>query len=175
LSVEDGLEGVRSGQDELAAAREEARERAVSAIRAVESALVEALQGEHLRGLPNLGTAERRFYGVRVRSSDENAGESVRYEERAVQTLIVAKDGQLAFARARAPDGEDGLVVVPARDEDLLAEDLEHVLRTVARVAAQHGVAVGRSTDRFLKISSAAARVLSEFGAGTRVPGPTEK
>jgi hypothetical protein len=163
------LVGVRAGQDDLAAAREGAREAAVSAIRAVEGALVEALQGEHLRGLPNLGTSDRRFYGLRVRSSDENAGEQL-FSER---VLVLTKEGRLALAHW-VLDGMS-LDVKDARDEDLLAEDLEHVLRTTARAAAAHGIAIGRTTDRFLRIASAAARVLAEFGPGTRVPDSPEK
>src|ERR1019366_3279363 len=59
---------LRESRATMTAVREEARGQAVRAIRAIESELVDALDGATLRGLPNLGSSGERFYAIRVRT-----------------------------------------------------------------------------------------------------------
>src|SRR5580704_11578514 len=160
---------IPEAQERVAIARGDARERAILAIRAIEGALLEALEGEHLRGLLNLGDRVEKFHGVRVRHGDAKATLSLTSDER---PLVLGKEGLLVFARwAYGGEGRrDRIEIEAAQDDELLVEDLESMIRTVRAVVEGHVAALGRTSDKFRQIVGLADLVLEQLCAGTRVP-----
>jgi hypothetical protein len=132
-------------------AKESAREKCVSAIRRLELALVEALDGESLRNLPNLAYPSDRFFALRVRSTSTDPLDR--------DALVLLPSGMLAMA-GRPPHyvREEAL-----DDSELLAEDVEFVAATVERALTLHldgaEERVARSTARFERLERLAERL----------------
>ncbi len=113
-----------------------ARSNAVIAIRLIEDRLVEALSGERLRGLPNLNKSAP-YFAARVRSKPAQLLEDDRW------TLVLDDSGMLMMA---AKDCSTA-----AKDEDLLAEDLEKFTRVVKTALDGHISACTRSAKSYAK------------------------
>ena len=163
------LAAARGAQGRTIAARDEARETVIAAIRRLEEKLVDALDGEHLRGLPNLGATRDRFYAIRVRSEGANATLSIGTGE---APLVLTKEGVLAFARWTfdADERRDCIVAPAAADQDFLLEDVEAVVRTVAWAIDAHVEQLGKTTEKLERIASLAADILARIGPTARVP-----
>ena len=174
---------LRESRATMTAVREEARGQAVRAIRAIESELVDALDGATLRGLPNLGSSGERFYAIRVRTQQygevgPNAEEPIEAGE---EPLCLTKEGVLVVARwhyvnnERDPGaGGDRLSSPPVRSDELMIEDVEALVRTVHHVVPRHLAQLETTNARFSRIGELAERICAEIARerppGTRVP-----
>jgi hypothetical protein len=170
---------LRESRATMMRVREEARAHAVRAIRAIESELVDALDGATLRGLPNLGGNGERFYAIRVRTQRDaevgpNAEEPIGGDE---ESLCLTKEGVLVvvgWLRARDTQLADRIYSPPVRDENLLLEDVEALVRTVHYVVPRHLAQLEQTSARFSRIGELAARICAELTQekppGTRVP-----
>lgn len=111
------------------------RDRARAAIRDLEGRLVEALGGDHLRGLKSL-VPWGRFYAAMVHGSRVHGVDTYLAPG---EWLVIDKDGRLAMATARpAPTGDPGVMVRPAGDDDLRVEDLAPYVAAVQVVLERH-------------------------------------
>ena len=142
------LEETKEGGELLASAREDARPKCIAAIRSLESALVEALGGEALKGLPRIASGSR-FYAAHVRNRDPNR----KLDERPV--LVLPPSGRLSMAW---DDGE-GVALRPALDEELLAEDLDAITKLCHEALAWHLQQIEKTTARYEGLSALAAKL----------------
>lgn len=150
MSLDKLLADAKEGSERLADAIESARPACVEAVRAVEKALVEALAGERLKGLPVLaGTEDNRFYAARIRGTITK-----RLYER--PAMVVCSDGRFAVASAA---GESGWETREVDDAELLAEDAESVPRAIVQVLGWHLERVARSAARYEELSRLAERL----------------
>ena len=154
MTLADLLEQTKEGGELLRDARERARPACIAAVRKLEAALVEALGGEKLRGLPVLWpdpmqgnpTGAERYNAARARGKKNI--ERVLSEAKPV--LVVSEDGHLKMAVAFAAPNEDvGPVERPVEDAELLAEDVEDVASAVEEVLRRHLVSLGQRTGRY--------------------------
>lgn len=104
-----------------------ARETVVLAIRRIEARLVDALMGERLRGLPNLGSRDAPFYGQRIVPS-RAAGAHLPPDGREV--MAIGTDGKLVVVWAFRGKVESRGVL----DQELVLEDLENYVKIVAEL-----------------------------------------
>jgi hypothetical protein len=144
------LEETKEGGELLAAAREKARPECIAAVRALEAALLEALGGEALKGLPRLQNNPG-VYGAPVRGKHRD----VELDER--PTLVVAASGRLTMARLIEDSGD--VEQRPVEDEELLAEDLEAVAQTFSVVLVRHLASVEKTTARYEGLSALAKKL----------------
>ena len=152
------LEQTRDGGELLREAREKARPACIAAVRKLEAALVEALDGEKLKGLPKLDETERaRFYAARARGK--------RIDERLTdkEVLVVAQDGRLHMASVR-PEVSGAFLGSPvesrpAADDELLAEDVEDVARAVEEVLGRHLALIAKSAERYERLADLARKL----------------
>lgn len=144
------------------------RVEAIDAIRTIEQTLVEALRGETLRGLPNLGTGTTPFHGANVRAGayDTKVSFPRDGQDMGTPTLIIRSDGRLAVAwtlRQASPRG-----VVPlfeftyrgAEDDDLRVEDLGALLTVLPKVLTDHLAKVEKTQSTYEAVKDLAHRVL---------------
>lgn len=147
---------VRVGQERHRDVQERAAAQSISAIRAIESRLVEALDGERLRGLPNLGNDEHRFHAARVRG--RYASEVLPFDGREI--LVVDGDGWIVFAAF----SRQGVVTKRALDDELLAEDVALLSERAQQILAAHLSRLERSTARYEKLEELATRLVGVLG-----------
>lgn len=149
------------------------RAEAIGAIRTIEEALVEALHGDALRGLPNLGTGMTQFLGVNLRAGAYNTRIPFPRdgEDMGTQTLVLRPDGKLAIAwtirqPGSSPRIQDGGVLIfeftwrGADDEDLRVEDLGAFLARLPQVLSDHLTKVEKTQATFAEIKDLAHRVV---------------
>lgn len=130
-----------------------ARKVSLQAIRGMIAAVQGALDGEPLRGLPNLASSSHPYAAARVRSKAIDEPLS-RQKDKA--DLCINRRAQLVFAWRT----EDGVTLEkPARDDDLFAEDAEHVAETLVAVLERHRLASGRAARRYDDILKIAKRI----------------
>lgn len=144
------LEETRQASSRLGEARTEARGAAVMAIRKLELTLVDALAGETLKGLPDLGG---RTYGARVRGKHDGqlVGGHV--------ALVIRPDGTLGLM-----DG--GSVDRNVEDGELMVEDVEDLAAKVEIVLRGHLVAAERGAVRYKRLQWLAVRLHDLLEAG---------
>jgi hypothetical protein len=147
------LESVEQASKVHAGWRRTGRASAVETIRLLEAAIVEALAGERLRNLPNLGKSEA-FFGVRVR------GTSFAPLPPGRPCLIVDDSGMLMMATRGSPCNS-----VAATDEDLKAEDVEPYANLMEAVLTMHLVGTKRSTERYRRCGKVAETLRQSLGA----------
>ena len=134
------------------AANLEARE----AMRAIETAIGRALDGERLLETPNLGTTYEPFYGYRIRSKRGDA--ALGHDGRPV--LVLTDGGKLVMAwKADKGHGWRG-----ATDEDLRGEDLARVLEVLELAIDRHLAKAERRCRRFENIRALADKVTFILG-----------
>lgn len=134
------------------AANQEARE----AMRALEEALVRALDGERLLETPNLATSNEPIFGYRIRSKE--ADTPLRYGP--MPTLILDATGRLVMAwRTR-----DGIGWRAALDEDLRGEDLQRLLEVFEVAVDRHMARAEHRSRRFSRIRELADKVTFLLG-----------
>lgn len=158
--MEQLLEDVRAAQSRLAMSRTSARESAIEAIRSLEARLVETLDGEVLRGMPNLlPDAPKQFYAMQLR------GRVDRYlplEGRA--EIVLTREGKLAWA---VRDGGSPLrpyvtaVIGPVADDDLRAEDLRAFVEVVQTALQRHLARLADTERTYVRADELARRLHS--------------
>lgn len=134
-------------------ARVRADDEARKAIARVERALAEALEGEALRGMPEIGG---RVFGLRV----DAEGSSFARLPRNRRVLIVDAKGRLRAATL----GEHGVSLEEPSEEDVVASVLEPYLRTVQRGMTLHMESATKRTEVFAKIAALAAKLAAALG-----------
>lgn len=145
----------------LAEVRGSARTAAVRAVRALEAALRRALEGHALRGLKNLGHGSALFYAARVRAAVDSRLAWPVEADSCVEALCILPTGQLAIAQCRTDAHGACLDPTwrPATDDDLIAEDVEALTRTLAVVLPRHIAAAEQARERYDKLRALAARI----------------
>jgi hypothetical protein len=148
----------------LNARRARARQDAVRSIRALETRLVEVLDGTSLRGLPNLALeCEEPFNGIRLRGK---MAEGLPFDGRAV--LVLSESGRIKMAM-RYEDGtlrpHANVVSWDAADADFRAEDLEQVIGRVAVVLEHHAAQAKKTSGQYAAVSMLALRLTGALRA----------
>jgi hypothetical protein len=147
--------------------RDEARRASVTACRALESALTEALThaGERLRGLPDLGARGAMFRAVRVRGAPANPldipGGSAGHPR-----LCVDDHGRLVMARLVRAGGALAVQWEAAKDTELLAEDAQALSERLDAVIEDHLTAVDRARERYAGLRRIAEVVTAALREG---------
>lgn len=126
--MNDDVEKIRVAAGQLSAARHAARGPTIEAIRKLELAVIDALGGEQLRGLPeHAAPGQPRFQAARVRGKPD-----ARIDGRPV--LVLVTSGRLMMASQQA----DGIECRPVTDDELVIDDLEALTRTIYAVTRDH-------------------------------------
>lgn len=141
------------------------RSEACDAIRTLEEALVEALHGETLRGLPNLGTGRSPMIGANLRGNHDGRVAFPRDgQEMGTPTVILRSNGRLAVAWTARMAGTTAplfdFVYRAAEDDDLRVEDLPSFLALLPKVLTDHLSRVERTQTSFVELRDLAHRVL---------------
>lgn len=154
------LERTKEGGETLQKAQERARPACIAAVRKLESALVDALGGDKLKGLPLLDADEtgKKFFGARAR------GKTIEGQLKDAPILIVSEDGSLHMASAKDHMGYRLWTSLPADDSELLVEDVEHVTKAVSEVLLRHLAVVAQRTARFERMAELAKKLESALG-----------
>lgn len=111
---------------------------ALSAIRAIEARLREALGGETLKGLPNLlpdGT--RPFHGLRLNNGGRH-GTAEYLPRDGREVLALSRDGTIVMVARDVVHGEVLPSIRQAGDENLRADMLEPIVRSVQEALDGH-------------------------------------
>lgn len=149
----EGIDLVKTTTANMKRARAWADDEARAAIMRVERSLREALDGETLRGLPELGG---RVFGLRV----EVEGSSFARLPRNRRVLILDTKGQLRAA-ILFPEG----VHLEAPDEkEVVASVLEAYLKTVQRGIELHLRSTTKRTEAFVRVAALAAKLATVLG-----------
>jgi hypothetical protein len=159
------FEDVAFASTTLRSSRERARVRAIAAVRGMEQALVDALEGETLKGLrevvPGYYAARARYTGKKDTYlpfeplPDPKSGADYGRE-----VLVVTASGVLEMARAvRHGHGVFGAESRVAADVDLVIEDVEHLGRLFPRLLAEHIERSRRTSMRFMRLEDVAQRI----------------
>lgn len=131
--------------------RDAAKIAAVRAIRKIEAELSKSLDGERIRGLPNIAPhGSRQFVAARVGSSGSGPLDGK-------PTLCMGADGLLVKAFV---DADGSVSFCEARDSDLMAEDLASYIATLASCLDAHKQASANTADRYSKITNMAKMVI---------------
>lgn len=142
----------------LSEVRVNARAKVVAAIRSIERKLVEALAGERLRGTPRFTTRDAKspFWGVRI-GTRRRSGQLDGVRE----VLVLTDRGRLVAAKQRADGGVDHRLVY---DDELIAEDLEPVMRSVREALERHVVASGKRAGELDRVATLADKITTALG-----------
>lgn len=149
------LKSVKFSAEWLHTSREKARAEVRRAWMKLESAVADALAGEALRGLPNLGSTLRPFYAVRLHGRHDRW-----LEEPEGTKLVIMRTGRVAFARRRGADVEFRL---PTYDE-LLVEDFEPYVRALVRVLALNADRIEKTSRNYDATTRLATRIANVVG-----------
>lgn len=143
--------------------RERANETARETIALLERRLVEALDGEALKGMSSL-LPNASFPALRVRQGSGRFGAQEYLPRDGREVLVLRVDGTLAFARR---SGEAAELRRPAQDE-LRADDFEPYVRTVQEAVEAHLARTGRRDAHYARVEEIATRIASVVGASFR-------
>lgn len=124
------------------------REIAVLAVRGLERQLRISLNGERMRGLPNLGTRKHPYYAVRLVASKER--NELPVDGRSV--LVLNSEGVLEVAGIKPGSKFDEVERRPLMDEELLSEDVPKVVSTVAETLDRHVDMTNSRTEEIKKL-----------------------
>lgn len=147
------IERVRTSTRGMKNARAQADEEAKATIARVEKSLHEALDGETLRGLPELGG---RVFGLRI----EVEGSSFARLPRNRRVLILDAKGQLRAA-ILFPEGAH---IESPDDREVVASVLDAYLRTVQRGIALHLQSASRRTETFERVAALSRKLATVLG-----------
>lgn len=151
-------------------ARDEVREKAISAIRKLEHKLRAAIVGDTLRGLSALtggledgvvddGVSQRRLrsplQGARVRGDIDAVIKFANHE-----TLVLSRDGCLVMATR----GAELWTTRPAADDDLQVQDLASLAKVLQTVLERHIVRADKSAASYARVQALADRLLAAVG-----------
>lgn len=144
--VQDSIDGAESADG----ARKAAREPSLRAIRALEAALRDGLANSKLRSMVDLAPGcEMALLGIRVRGKPTEP-----LTDR--PTLVLLDDGSLVMAHIEGPVP----VIEDATDEDLRAEDLEHVGLRIAKSLQIHLAKCDKTANRFGELRNLANKIV---------------
>jgi hypothetical protein len=148
---------VAGASADLRAVREGARERAIVAVRALERRLVEALDGETLKGLREIGPG---YQAARVRGKDpyEELPEPREFEQ-GREVLVVTSTGELEMASVSRRVLPWRVEARPVADEDFLIEDVEALGVLFERVLSEHIERAKKSAEKFARLEELARQV----------------
>lgn len=144
----------------LHAARDRARTTGVAVVRSLEAGVVRALAGDVLRGLSNINRRGGVLHAARVGGSPHH-GIDTYLPDDGRMVLVVHKDGRLLRAAA-LPDGE--VRAWAAEDGDLLAQDVEPVVRAYQAALERHLARAARTEASYARVEDLARRVAGAIG-----------
>lgn len=140
----------------------DARASALVAIRAIERALVEALNGEYLRGLPNIAPkgdkAPCHGFNLRTKSGAEAIS-------RSGSSLILARDGRFYVALAAKLPGTFAVFMRLVGDVELAAEDLETIAPRVEEAIRIHVQRSERASARYRRVEQLGVKISEALSA----------
>lgn len=157
------LEDAGAASEELRSARSRARAEALAAIHEMEGALLEALDGETLKGVreivPGYAAVRARAFGAKEKNLAEPLPEPKPGELFGRWVLVVSDRGTLEMARTYRKVGRLGVESRQAEDEDLLIEDVEHLATLFAKLLGEHVERSRRSAARFGRLEGIARSI----------------
>lgn len=150
-SLQSLLDEVSAATKSAQKSRSGARTAVIEAVRALETALQERLDGGSLRGLKNLGHNRDPLYAARVRGKPDGR---VRWPDTpltSTETLVLSPKGQLQIAVCRTDERGDmyDIELRDAADEDITTEDLENFLRTLIDIVPRTVAYADKARDRY--------------------------
>lgn len=150
----------------VACTRARVRQVSIQSIRMLEARIVAALNGERLRGMPNLmRNGSVPFHAMRVNSWSRN-GSGGHLPKDGREVLVFASDGRLHVASVRV-EGGCGSKCVQRRDvtdEELVSEDLESFARGVQESLEKHMALSDRRLVDLERMESLARRLVDAIG-----------
>lgn len=156
------LGAARRENEELRESQERARPACVRAVRKLEAALVEALDGEKLRGLPMLYFSpdkRLRLFGARARGPEMDS--RLPLDGRSV--MVFGEDGRLRMALRDLV--ANCYRVRPVEDSELLYEDVEDAGRVVAALLRVHVDSVRGRSEKYRRFEAMAERLEAAVAA----------
>jgi hypothetical protein len=154
------------------AARVEGLPDVVRAVRAVEKALCEALDGEPLRALKNIGNAGVTLYGARVRTDADTKIPHWNDRGSAVEYLCLDARGQLVTVYWIEMEGEDSgeseweLQSKSMPDEYIRVDDIHALTATLVEILPRHVKSARKNGGRYRALQSLAIRVRDVLNEG---------
>jgi len=128
----------------------------VVAVRALEKALITALEGEPLRGLRNICEADLPIYGARLRGDPDRRIPPWGGSGSVSRFIIITPDGSLStLAWLDSGDIEQ----TPTTNSELRVGDAEHMAKTLREILPRHVRASRQTTGRYRRASRLAARI----------------
>ena len=136
------------------------RAASIAACRAMESALVAALEsaGERLRGLPELGPRAALFRGLRIRGTSDRPLD-IPVNAAGHPRLCVDDRGRLVMACVVRRGQDFAIQWRAAEDADLLAEDAQDMAAVLEEAVGDHLAAVERQRERYAGLRRVAEAV----------------
>jgi hypothetical protein len=161
--------------DEIAAATRSAEhsqdsaDDVIRAIRALERALQEKLDGNTLRGLKNLGHSRDPLYGARIRGQSDARVKWPDRENAMSEALFLSPQGILRVAACRTDEHGDmfDLEVRDAVDDDFVIEDLADFLKTLIDVGPRTVTYATKARERYAGIRELAINAMRLLTGGT--------
>ena len=129
------------------------RDMSIAAIRSIEFKIQDLLGDQRLRGLPNLGTRENPFYGIRLIPSKEQTVLPVDGRE----VLIMDSFGNLSVAKWKLTASVETRQVT---DDELVMEDLPKLIHVLIDVLDRHTFLCDKRVDEITKIEHLARKLL---------------
>lgn len=142
-------------------ARENAREDAVKAIRELEARLVEALDGDTLRGISRLQEGDTGIQGINVRGAGK-FGIDTYLPTDGREVLIISKGGRLQMASVNG--GVEKEQARDAFDAELTAQDLEPIASAMQKALERHIVRAERTEKNYVRVTDLCEKLASVFG-----------
>ena len=154
------LDQISEAASRLATARTEARVNALAAIELALRLVQRALGGDRLRGMPNLGSSGNPYRGLQVRAKHADRELPLPKwrggDDWGDEVLVFGEWAGIAFVRRNdAGDFNER----PLGEDDLKAEDVEHVAETIVEACRRHLAASERSTAQYDDLSRLAGRI----------------
>lgn len=149
---------IEASRVRLHTSRDRARDEVMRAWAKLEGVVVEALAGDAMRGLPNLGTDKKVLYGIRVK---EPARMPFWLNESEGWVLVILRTGRIAMARFRRGLGVEWRQ--PEKDE-LRIEDFEAYVRTLSEVLMRNAERVEKTAKNYDATARLAKRIADVVG-----------
>jgi hypothetical protein len=145
------LDEVSAATKSAEKSRTGARESVVAAVRALETALQDRLDGGNLRGLKNLGHNRDPLYAARIRGKPDGRVRWPDSPNAANRTLVLTPKGKLQVAVCRTDVAGDmfDIELFDAVDEDIDVEDLENLLKTLIDIIPRTVAYADKARERY--------------------------
>jgi len=160
--LEQLLTMVQSASMTAEAARESALPAAVEACRTLELALKEALCGDPLRGLKNIGPRGEKLYAARIRTGPDTKVPFSNDPQRGSQNYLCISPKGVLVNVYWADDPDSGVLWLtsePAGDDDLRIDDVRALVRTLAVVLPRHVSTAESTSQRYNKLKQLSRRI----------------